>query len=157
MTARTAGPNALALIKHSESCEKRRPDGNFGAYPDPGTGAAPWTIGWGSTGPDIKKTTIWTQAQCDARLGQDVAALSVRLAALLGDAPTTQNQFDAIVDFAYNLGAGALRSSTLLAKHKAGDHAGAAAQFELWNKAGGHVMGGLTTRRAAEAKLYLTP
>ena len=75
-------------------------------------------------------------------------------AALIGDAKTTQHQFDALVSFAYNLGADNLKTSTLLRKHNAGDHAGAAAEFGKWNKAKGQVMKGLTRRRAAEAALY---
>jgi len=65
--AHTIGPQGVALIQKWEGCAKRRADGRFEAYPDPGTGADPWTIGWGSTGPDIKPGLIWTQAQCDER------------------------------------------------------------------------------------------
>ena len=156
-TPRSAGLAARAIIRAFESCARARPDGLFGAYPDPGTGGAPWTIGWGSTGPDIAQGLIWTQTQCDARLRADLALLAQRLAAVLGAAPTTQNQFDALVCFAYNLGLGALRGSTLMREHLAGDYTAAAAQFARWNKAGERAMPGLTRRRAAEAKLYATP
>jgi len=142
------------LIQQSEGCAKRQADGSFAAYPDPGTGGDPWTIGWGTTGPDIKRGLVWTQQQCDERFGQDLARFAAKVAAVIGGAPTTQHQFDAMVSFAYNVGVGNLQSSTLLRKHKAGDYAGAAAEFAKWDKAAGRVLPGLDRRRAAEAQLY---
>jgi len=75
--------------------------------------------------------------------------------------PLTQNQFDALVDFAYNAGAANLQSSTLLRLLNAGNYAGAAAQFIRWNKATSNgqliVLPGLTRRRNAEAQLFNTP
>jgi lysozyme len=65
-----------------------------------------------------------------------------------------QNQFDAMVDFAYNAGAGAFLGSTLLKKVNTGDFPGAAAQFALWIHAGGEVVEGLVRRRKAEADLF---
>ncbi len=151
------GPAGAALIRFFESCGRRLPDGRLAAYPDPATGAAPWTIGWGSTGPDIAQGTIWTQAQCDARFTRDTACLAARVAMLIAPAPTGQHQFDALVALGYNIGLHNLSGSTLLALHKAGDDAAARAQFARWNKAGGQAMAGLTRRRAAEAALYGTP
>src|SRR5687768_15991119 len=58
---------ALALIKEFEGCHKVRSDGMIEAYPDPASGGDPWTIGWGSTGPGIRKGTVWTQEQADTR------------------------------------------------------------------------------------------
>jgi lysozyme len=142
------------LIQQFEGCAKKRPDGSFEAYPDPGSGGDPWTIGWGSTGADIKRGVVWTQQQCDDRFTEHLDEFGAKVAKLLGDAPTTQHQFDALVSIAYNVGTGNLGSSTLLRKHKAGDHEGAAAEFAKWNKAAGKVMAGLTRRRAAEAALY---
>lgn len=114
------------------------------------------TIGWGSTGPDIKLGMTWTQAQADARFAADLARFAANVSTLVGKAPTTQAQFDALVSFAYNVGYGdgGLKTSTLLRLHKAGDYAGAAAQFARWNKQKGKVLNGLTTRRAAEAAMY---
>ncbi|MFL6857600.1 MAG: lysozyme [Allosphingosinicella sp.] len=146
--------NCTHLIKTFEGCEKKRPDGSFEAYPDPGTGADPWTIGWGSTGADIRPGTVWTQAQCDARFKDHVAEFARGVASALADARTSQAQFDAMVCFAYNVGLANFRSSTLLRKHKAGDFAGAAIEFAKWNKANKKVLAGLTRRRAAEAALY---
>ena len=154
MNPTNVGERGVALIKASEGCAKRRADGRYDAYPDPGTGGDPWTIGWGSTGADIRRGTVWTQKQCDDRLLEHLADFSAAVAAVIGGTPTTQAQFDALVSFAYNVGVANLRSSTLLKKHKAGDHIGAAAEFAKWNKAAGKVLPGLVKRRAAEALLY---
>lgn len=148
------GPAGTALIQQFESCGKLRSDGRYGAYPDPATGAAPWTIGWGATGTDVKPGAIWTKAQCDQRFAADGACFARQVASMIGLAPTSQNQFDAIVALTFNIGVGNLAASTLLARHKAGDYAGACAQFARWNKANGLAMAGLTRRRAAEAALY---
>lgn len=142
-----------ALIKRFEGCARKRPDGLVEAYPDPGTGAAPWTIGWGATGPGIGPHTVWTQQECDDRLNRDIARHAAEVSDALADAPTTQAQFDALVSFHYNTGA--IGRATLTRKHRAGDYAGAAREFARWNRAGGRVLPGLVRRRAAEAALYL--
>lgn len=157
--ARRVGPDGIALIKRFEGCARLRPDGLIEAYPDPGTGANPWTIGWGATGRDdfsngfIGPGTRWTQSQCDARLAQDLERYAADVAAAIGSAPTTQAQFDALVSFHYNTGA--IARATLTRRHKAGDHDGAAREFARWNRAGGRVLKGLVRRREAEAELYL--
>jgi len=138
---------AVALIREFEGCK-------LTAYPDPGSGGDPWTIGWGATGAGISKGVVWTQAQADARLLMDVATFANAVTKLVGDALTTDNQSAAMTSLAYNVGVANFGSSTLLRKHKAGDYAGAAAEFARWNKASGKVMAGLTRRRAAEAALY---
>jgi lysozyme len=77
--------------------------------------------------------------------------------------PLTQNQFDALVDFTYNSGAGNFASSTLLKLLNTGDYAGASAQFIRWNRATDRATGqlivlpGLTRRRSAETDLFNTP
>lgn len=156
------GPKGIALIQKWEGYAKDIGGGRVQAYPDPATGGAPWTIGWGSTGADITKGTIWTKAQAQVRFLEHVEQFAADVRKLIGDAPTTQDQFDALVSLAYNVGsdidadtiAEGLGDSTLLKKHLRGDYAGAAAEFAKWNKAGGRVMAGLTNRRAEEAKLY---
>ncbi len=150
----TPSAACVSLIQQFEGCAKKQPDGSFKAYPDPGTGGDPWTIGWGSTGPDIKMGAIWTRQQCDDRFAQHLASFAAGVRQAIGSAATTQHQFDAMTSFAYNVGLGNLASSTLLKKHKAGDYAAAAGQFARWNKAAGKVLPGLTRRRAAEAALY---
>lgn len=147
-------PACYALIQRFEGYAKDLGDGRVQAYPDPATGGAPWTIGWGSTGSDIKPGTIWTREQAEQRFREHVNYFAAGVLGLLAGAATTQSQFDAMVSLAYNIGLGNFGSSTLLRKHRAGDHAGAAAQFAVWNKAAGKVMAGLVKRRAAEAALY---
>jgi lysozyme len=151
------GEACIKIIQQSENCAKRQPDGTFKAYPDPGTGGDPWTIGWGSTGSDIKPGTVWTQQQCDDRFSKHVAEFAQSVTKAIGSAPTTQHQFDAMVSLAYNIGANAFAKSTVLKRHIAKDYKGAAEAFAMWNKGGGKVLGGLVKRRAAEAALYARP
>lgn len=68
--------------------------------------------------------------------------------------PLSQNQYDALVSFVYNIGGGAFRTSTLLAKLNAGDYAGAAEQFARWNKSQGSILTALINRRASEAEQF---
>jgi lysozyme len=149
---RAIGPDGIALIKRFEGCARLRPDGRYEAYPDPGTGGEPWTIGWGATGPGIGPGTIWTRQECDVRLETDVARYAREVDQALGDAPTSQHQFDALVSFHYNTGA--IARATLTQRHIAGDFAGAGAEFARWNRAGGRVLRGLVRRREAEVALY---
>jgi len=68
--------------------------------------------------------------------------------------PLTQSQYDALVSFAFNVGVGAFRSSTLLKKLNAGDYDAIPEQLKRWNKAGGKVIDGLTYRRRNEIALW---
>ena len=142
----------IALIKRFEGCARLRRDGLVEAYADPGTGGIPWTIGWGTTGPDIGDDTVWTQAQCDARFERDLERFAAEVSEAIGDASTTSNQFDALLSFHYNTGA--IARATLTRKHKERDYAGAAAEFARWRYANGIVLKGLVRRRTAEAALY---
>lgn len=151
-TGTVISPKGLALIKQFEGCARKRSDGRFEAYPDPGTGGAPWTIGWGATGKGIGPGTIWTQAECDARLEHDLLRFAREVTRALGDAPTSQHQFDALVSFHYNTGA--ITKATLTRLHKAGEFEAAAAEFGKWVNAGGKRLRGLVRRREAEAALY---
>lgn len=134
-------------IKRFEGCR-------LTAYPDPKTGGDPWTIGWGSTGPGIKRGVTWAQAQADDRLASDIASFGQSVVTALEGAPTTQGQLDALVSFAYNVGLRKALGSTLWRMHMAGNYAGAAGQFGLWINKGTPVEKGLRTRRAAETALY---
>jgi GH24 family phage-related lysozyme (muramidase) len=150
--ARTLGSAGIALIKSFEGCAKRRADGRFEAYPDPGSGGEPWTIGWGSTGDGIAEGVVWTQAECDERFEKDLDRYAREVDRVLEDAPTTQHQFDALVSFHYNTGA--IATATLTRLHEQGRFADAAREFGKWVHAGGKVLPGLVKRRAAEAALY---
>lgn len=137
----------IALLHHFESCR-------LVAYPDPGSkDGRPWTIGWGHTGPEVKKGLVWTQAQADAAFVRDLEATESLVSQMAPNA--SQAEFDAMVSFAYNLGATALRNSTLMKLYKAGDKRGAAEQFLRWNKNDGVIMYGLTKRRTAERSMFL--
>ncbi len=115
------------------------------------------TVGYGHTGPDVKVGMTITQASADALLAADLATFEAAVTKSVGS-HATDNQFSALVSFAFNLGAEALRTSTLLRKHNAGDYAGAKAEFGKWVKAraGGKLvtLPGLVKRRSAEAALY---
>lgn len=143
----TPSQKCIDLIKQFEGCRLQ-------AYPDPKTGGDPWTVGWGATGPGIKRGVVWTQTQADQRLAADVAAFGKRIGDALNGHPTTQGEYDALVSFAYNLGLTKATGSTLWKMHIAGNFAGAAGQFGLWINRGSAVEKGLTRRRAAEAALY---
>lgn len=140
--------SAIALIKSSEGCR-------LTAYPDPASGGAPWTIGYGATGAGIVQGTVWTQQQADADLAARVTVLGAQVAGC-ARVTITDNQKAALVDFAYNLGIGALQSSTLLALLNARRTADAAAEFGKWVKGSGAIMPGLVIRRAREAILFLS-
>ena len=113
-----------------------------------------WTIGYGHTNTAYPGQRI-TTAQATALLRQDVANFenAVNRAVRV---PLNENQFAALVSFAYNVGSGALNSSTLLRRLNAGDTFGAANEFLRWNRAGGRVLAGLTRRREAERSLFLS-
>jgi len=136
----------LRIIKEFEGLRLR-------AYRCP---AGVWTIGYGHTR-TARKGQVITEAEADRLLREDLRVFEQGVLDALGGAPTTENQFSAMVSLAYNIGLGAFRRSKVLAFHKAGKTAEAARAFANWRKAGGKVLPGLVRRRAAEAKLYLTP
>lgn len=146
----------LSLIKEFEGCLQPIGGGLFKPYICP---AGVLTIGWGTTNLDGKKfdkNTRWSQAECDAAFANNMGRYEDAVRRLV-KVPLNQNQFDALVSFAYNCGEGNLGKSTLLRKLNKGDYTGAANQFAVWNKGGGRVLNGLVRRRAAEAKLFRSP
>lgn len=118
-----------------------------------------WTIGIGSTQPPVSPGQQITVDQMWERFDHDIAIFETGVLAALAGAPTTQNQFNAMVSLAFNIGLGGFRTSSVLRAHKAGNTSAAANAFSLWNKAtvDGRLVEvpGLTRRRAAEAALYL--
>ena len=147
------GEAGVALIKEFESCRLK-------AYQD---GGGVWTCGWGSTGPDVTESAEWTQEYADARLVRDLL-IAEKAVNQLVTVPLTQNEFDALVSFVFNVGsdiaadtkAEGLGDSTLLKLLNGYDYNGAAKEFVKWNKDNGHVVSGLTRRRNAEKALFET-
>lgn len=111
-----------------------------------------WTIGVGHTGPDVKPGMTITPAQSLMLLQADLDRFEEAVAKAAPNA--TQNQFDAMVSLAFNIGVGAFLGSSVLREHKAGRHVAASDAFTMWVKGGGKVLPGLVRRRAAEAALY---
>lgn len=155
MSISTAIQTAIdALIRPFEGYHRRLPDGGCAAYPDPATKAEPWTIGYGTTGPDITPDTRWTHDQALAALRSETTqkALGVlKLSPTLATEP--DRRIAALTSFAYNCGLGNYRISTLRRRVNQGDWPEAAREIVKWNKAAGRVMAGLTRRRVAEAAL----
>jgi lysozyme len=137
----------IDLIKQFEGYSSK-------AYPDPATGGAPWTIGYGTT-KGVKPGMVITAQQAEKMLRDDVAKFESGVSSLI-TAPTTQGQFDAMVSLAYNIGLGNFGKSTLLKKHNSRCYTCAADQFRVWNRANGKVMNGLTKRRADERQVYMS-
>lgn len=159
-TGRVTSKEGIDLIHSFESLKLK-------AYKDPGSkNGLPITNGWGTTrdedGGPIPLGAVWTRAKADRLFRRDLIHFEEGVNLLLGSAPTTQNQFDALVSFAYNVGldidddktAEGLGDSTLLKKHLAGDWEGAKRAFGSWVYNDGKKLNGLIRRRAAEAELY---
>jgi GH24 family phage-related lysozyme (muramidase) len=146
---RQIGPEGVKLIQDFEGYEPT-------SYKDPGTGWEPFTGGWGTTrdedGNPLQLGVTWPKERWTALFTRDLQKYADEVSKAIGDAPTTQNQFDALVSFHYNTGA--IGRATLTKRHVAGAHDDAAREFAKWNKAGGRVLAGLTRRRKAEAELY---
>jgi lysozyme len=137
--------NGLAFIRDHEGCE-------LVAYPDPGSGGEPWTIGVGHTG-GVKPSDTCTMAQAMQWLKEDVQEAERHVNRLV-KVELSQDQFDALVSLVFNIGGGNFERSTLLKKINARNFDGAAEEFPRWNRAAGKVMAGLTKRRHAEQSLF---
>jgi len=111
------------------------------------------TIGYGHTEGVMLSDPPITREAAAALLEKDLAVFAAGVARMLA-LPVAQNQFDALVSFAYNVGLGNLQRSTLLRRVNAGDLAGAAREFAKWTKAKGVELPGLVKRRAAERALF---
>lgn len=137
----------LDIIKKSEGLRLR-------AYPDPGSANGyPYTIGYGHT-KGVKKGDSITKAQAEELLRQDVA-WAVETVNSLG-VKLTQNQFDALVSFCFNVGRDGFLKSSVARVVKAGRHDLVPSKLALWIKNDGKVMQGLINRRGMEARLYMS-
>ncbi len=143
------GKQGIQIIQHFEGL-KLRP------YKCP---AGLWTVGYGTLIGNGKTlppewNRLFTVSECTALLFEELRSKEKGILRYVR-VPLTQNQFDAIVSFVYNLGLGAFQRSTLRRKINRGDFLGASQEFIKWNKAGGKVLAGLTRRRISETALFL--
>lgn len=138
----------IALIKEFEGRE-------LTAYPDPATGGDPWTIGVGHTGPDVHPGLTITEERAEELLRADLEKFERCVEAAVGEY-VMQEEFDACVSLAFNIGCRNFQQSTLVRMIRAGNMVGASNEFLRWDKAAGKVMAGLTRRRKAERELFLT-
>lgn len=125
------------------------------AYDD---GVGVWTIGYGTTiypnSVAVKKGDSCNLDQAKSFFQHDLRRFQTAVNHVVS-VPLSQNQFDALVSLAYNIGTNAFKTSTLVEYLNALDYKAAADQFLVWNKAGGSVLKGLERRRAAERELFL--
>jgi lysozyme len=140
----TYSKKGLQLTEGFEGCRLK-------AYQD---SKGVWTIGFGHTGRLVVAGLTCTQAQAEEWLASDIAWAASEVSRVV-KVPLTQAEFDALVDFVFNTGAGNFQHSSLLALLNHNDHVKAAAEFEKWDKCGGVELPGLLRRRKAEAKEFL--
>jgi lysozyme len=155
-------PEAIKMIKHHEGVRTR-------PYRCP---ASLWTVGVGHVMypeqaklPMAERTQIplkvedfriWSNAEVDNLLAQDLARFERGVARYCPDAVNSQGIFDALVSFSFNVGLGNLQRSGLRMKTNRGEYEDAADEFLKWTKAGGKVLPGLVKRRNDERALYLS-
>lgn len=133
-----------ALIKKYEGCRLK-------AYKCP---AGVLTIGYGHTN-NVRIDDVITQAEADKLLDIDIVIKEKEVNSVLR-VPVTQGQYDALVSFAFNLGIGNLKKSTLLRLVNQGKYKNASNEFSRWVYAGGKVLAGLVKRRNEEKELFLS-
>jgi lysozyme len=148
----TPSKNCIDLIKKFEGLRLE-------AYQCP---AGVWTIGWGSTGPGIREGLVISENTAHAMITGHVREIGISLSDMLGRAGLlhygsglSQNQFDALTSFVYNIGIGAFKKSTMYGLLRDKLYNEAAREFDRWVHAGGKELPGLVSRRAAEKELFL--
>lgn len=144
---RDISADGIALVKHFEGLYLK-------AYQD---SVGVWTIGWGHTGlthkdGTVKAGRVITRDEAGTLLRYDMDFFEGRVCRFIS-VPLSDDEYAALVSFDFNTGG--LGDSTLRRKLNAGDRAGAANEFQRWNKAGGRVLAGLTRRRKSERNLFL--
>ena len=135
--------DGLHLTEQFESCELLSYQDQHGI----------WTIGWGHTGPEVRPHTMISQQQADQWLQDDIQKAAMAVNTMV-KAPLTQNEFDALTDFTFNVGIGAFHGSTLLTLLNNEQYENAANQFDHWDHCGGKEVAGLLRRRVAETALF---
>ena len=136
------GERGTEILKYFEGCK-------LTAYQD---SVGVWTIGYGHTKGVYDGMTI-TQDHAEQMLLSELEEYEGYIKDMV-TVPLTQNQFDALVVWVYNLGPTNFRNSTLLKELNAGNYNAAGQELTRWNKAGGKVLAGLVKRREAEAQLF---
>ncbi len=143
-------PHGIELIKRFEGFRGT-------AYLCP---AGYWTIGYGHTSmagpPEVKRGMKMTRAEAAKVLARDVEGFADGVRGFLRR-DLSENQFSALVSFAFNVGLGALRSSSVLKAVNKGDFEAVPRRLNLWIKGGGRILPGLQKRRAAEGNLFMMP
>jgi lysozyme len=112
-----------------------------------------WAIGYGHHGPEVHQGLVWTTLQAQIAFEEDVGKVGAQVEALV-KAPMTQGQFDALVDFVYNLGSGRLQKSTLLVLLNEKQYAAAGQQLLRWDEMDGKPNSDLLARRQWELGLW---
>lgn len=141
---------ARKIITEYEGCSLK-------AYPDPGTGGAPWTIGYGHTGPDVQPGSVISQTMANGLLVVDMKKAAEAVFEYLPMASDWKpHEQAALISFTFNVGAQALKTSTLRQRLLAGEPPDGVVAMELprWNKSNGKELPGLTRRRSAEIALF---
>ena len=139
----TYSENGLILTEKSEGVM-------LTSYQDSG---GVWTIGYGHTGPDVGPDQSITREQAEQLLEQDLLSAEQTVNQYV-EVPLSQEEFDALVDFVFNVGEEAFVNSTLLKLLNEQDYEGAAQQLPRWDKCQGRVLQGLLTRRQAEEAMF---
>lgn len=146
----------MKLTKEIKDFVKAKEGLSLTAYLCP---AKVWTIGYGNTsyetGIKVKQGDKISKERAELLFNNTFENFALQVKQLVFKSTLNDNQFSALVSFAYNVGIGALKSSTLLKKVKANPNDKAIAnEFAKWNKAGGKVLAGLISRRAKESDIY---
>jgi lysozyme len=142
MVLMNLGYNGTKILKFFEGCR-------LTAYQD---SVGVWTIGYGHT-KGVHAGMSITQEEAEQMLLIELEEYEGYIEKYV-IVPLTQNQFDALVVWVYNLGPTNLRRSTLLKELNSGNYTAAGKEITKWNKAGGKVLAGLVKRREAEAELF---
>lgn len=142
---RKTSENGIDMIKGFESFSAKPYQDSVGV----------WTNGYGHTHGVMADTPPVTMEEALANLAEDLVVAERSIEKLV-TVFLTDNQFDALVSFIFNLGEGNFAHSTLRTKLNAGDYAGAAEEFERWVYAGGKKLNGLINRRKKEKELFLS-